>query len=110
MKEAEVEEVKDETERLNMEMKSKEESYQILLKESKEEITAMRNALEEREEELRVLKVEMGDLVKKVEDTKEQREELKSRERKLEEDLLSEKAKNSVLNDRLLDKENERFE
>ena len=110
MKEAEVEEVNDETERLNMEMKSKEESYQFLLKKSKEEITAMRNALEEREEELRVLKVEMGDLVKKVEDTKEQREELKSRERKLEEDLLSEKAKNLVLNDRLLDKENERFE
>ena len=53
-----------------------------------------------------MLKVEMGDLVK-VEDTKEQREELKSRERKLEEDLLLEKAKNSVLKDRLLDKENE---
>ena len=64
MKEAEVEEVKDETERLNMEMKSKEESYQILLEELKEAITAIRNALEEREEERRVLKVEMGDLVK----------------------------------------------
>ncbi|CAA6669654.1 unnamed protein product [Spirodela intermedia] len=119
IKQAEVEEAHAEVERLKMALKTKDESYEILLNEAKEEISTLRSALEKSEqeveglrsaleekeldppagrseEEFRVLKEEMSELIVKLQGAeasakaaKEEGDELLNRLRKAEADAGS---------------------